>query len=119
MVMHHLTVRTQSTVLMMEYGPQTYQSVQVRPLHDICNRSPCYIFTFSTYTCVSSSFLVACPGLHAPSHGTLSSTAIYPGVVILVLCDTGYTLKGIANVTCLVNGSWSHALPLCQQSETS
>ena len=92
-----------------------------RPLHDICNSSPCYIFTymFIQYVCMSSSFLVACPALQAPSHSTLSGTATYPGVVILVQCDTGYTLKGIANVTCLVNGSWNHALPSCQQGKTT
>lgn len=74
---------------------------------------------FIQYVCMSSSFLVACPALQAPSHSTLSGTAIYPGVVILVQCDTGYTLKGIANVTCLVNGSWNHALPSCQQGKTT
>ena len=73
---------------------------------------------FIQCVCMSSSFLVACPSLHAPSHGTLSGTAVYPGVVILVQCDTGYTLKGIANVTCLVNGSWNHVLPSCQQGKT-
>ena len=75
--------------------------------------------TYVQYMRVSSSFLVACTALVAPSHGTLSSTAIYPGVVILVVCDTGYTLKGVANVTCLVNGSWNHALPSCQQGKTT
>ena len=64
-----------------------------------------YIFSFT---------LVSCPSLNPPVNGSLSTTSTYPGAVVSVNCDAGYKISaGPANVTCLVNGSWSNKLPSC------
>lgn len=58
-------------------------------------------------------FLVSCP-LLSISNGAVSSTSVYPGVVITVTCNDGYILNGPSAITCLLNGTWSKQIPTCK-----
>ncbi|XP_019627140.1 PREDICTED: CUB and sushi domain-containing protein 3-like, partial [Branchiostoma belcheri] len=58
---------------------------------------------------------VQCPARAAPANGAVSPTGAvsYPNGVTFT-CDSGYTLNGVATLTCQADGTWSNPVPTCQ-----
>ncbi|KAK3090083.1 hypothetical protein FSP39_009008 [Pinctada imbricata] len=51
------------------------------------------------------------------AHGTKSSTGLLFNSVVTYQCDTGYTLRGDARLTCNSNSEWSGNVPSCELVE--
>ncbi|XP_071498176.1 CUB and sushi domain-containing protein 3-like isoform X3 [Diadema antillarum] len=60
---------------------------------------------------------VACGDPGAPAHGVRTpdnTSSFQDGATVHFRCDPGYQLNGSASTTCLTNGSWNVATPVCQ-----
>ena len=53
------------------------------------------------------------PGTPTNGQHNLSSTTY--NSVVTYTCDVGYTLKGLNNRTCQLNGNWSGSVPQCKR----
>ena len=70
-------------------------------------------------------FIVTCPMLGSIDNGTVTvvqgniSTALggrpIDDTVVVLSCNTGFTLIGANQSVCLGNGQWSDVLPVCQR----
>ena len=58
-------------------------------------------------------FAVSCTKLTAPRNGTLDSINHFPGAVVHIICDNGFTITGSSTLVCLDDGQWNNALPSC------
>ena len=57
--------------------------------------------------------VVDCGTLTDPGNGTVTFTTTTFGSTATYHCDTGYTLNGGMNTTCLSDGTWSESAPTC------
>ena len=87
-------------------------------------RSPSILFVFKYFVSLAVHnwpFLyvlyvgVSCVEPDAPSNGHVDTSAgTSSGDVARYSCDTGYTLNGPAERTCLADGRWNGSAPTCE-----
>lgn len=58
---------------------------------------------------------IDCPGLTAPTDGSLSSSAVSVGTSVDVLCNSGLSLFGTTPLICETGGTWADAVGICKQ----
>ncbi|XP_035663519.1 P-selectin-like [Branchiostoma floridae] len=56
--------------------------------------------------------IVVCPQLVTPDHCSMSEGSVYQDVVTFT-CNVGYEREGVANITCLADGTWTDYPPTC------
>ncbi|XP_078664120.1 complement receptor type 1-like [Branchiostoma floridae x Branchiostoma belcheri] len=56
--------------------------------------------------------IVQCPQLTTPDHGSMTEGQVYQDVVDFI-CDVGYLMIGVANITCQADGTWTEYAPTC------
>ena len=74
-----------------------------------------YVYIY-TCTYVIFSVEVSCGQLVDPSNGRVNTSAGTSfGDVARYSCDTGYTLNGTAERTCLAKREWNGSVPTCER----
>ena len=58
--------------------------------------------------------VVSCGEPSIPNGSVDTSAGTSFGDVARYSCDTGYTLSGLAERTCLADGQWSGSVPTCE-----
>ena len=63
---------------------------------------------------------IVCPEIVGPGNGQLlTSMEIFRfGDVASFVCDIGYVMNGMENISCSASGSWSDAVPTCDGKHT-
>ena len=79
---------------------------------------PTYSFIWNSIQ-ICSIFLIDCPGLTAPTDGSLSSSAVSVGTSVDVLCNSGLSLFGTTPLICETGGTWADAVGICKQGKVS
>nr|XP_015201270.1 PREDICTED: sushi, von Willebrand factor type A, EGF and pentraxin domain-containing protein 1 [Lepisosteus oculatus] len=59
---------------------------------------------------------VSCGSPLLPDNGTVVGNEYTFGKQVIYSCNAGFVLEGATHSSCLANGSWSHATPVCRQA---
>ena len=73
--------------------------------YTLCLELLCYIYILP---------VLDCQPLTVPAHGSISTNVLSQGTVVVVTCDTGYTLFGASIIECLTTADWNNAEPTCE-----
>ena len=57
-----------------------------------------------------------CPVLTIPN-GNISTTEVIMTTEVTVVCSANYSLEGESVLTCITNGLWDYAVPLCTKGK--
>ena len=56
-----------------------------------------------------------CPVLTPPNDGSISTTAVIPGTLVIVSCDSDFILSGDSVLECQTDGSWNSSVGMCDK----
>ena len=62
---------------------------------------------------IPSCNITYCSAPMSPANGNVSYTSLSVNSSVYFTCNTGYTLTGDTNITCLPNTQWSNVIPTC------
>ena len=62
---------------------------------------------------IPSCNITYCSAPMSPANGNVSYTSLSVNSSVYFTCNTGYTLTGNTNITCLPNTQWSNVIPTC------
>ena len=62
---------------------------------------------------IPSCNIIYCSAPMSPANGNVSYTSLSVNSSVYFTCNTGYTLIGNTNITCLPNTQWSNVIPTC------
>ena len=62
---------------------------------------------------IPSCNITYCSDPMSPANGNVSYTSLSVNSSVYFTCNTGYTLTGNTNITCLTNTQWSNVIPTC------